>query len=168
MNGFPNVRITSFELPSDAPGGGINVALGTVLVSPSPIGVQLGTINLAISYDSVDLGVVSADNITLQSGDNDILLKGVLKPQSDPVALEKVGVLFSNYVSGKISQTTATGISAAPDGQNAIGWLSQGFESVQLHVDLAANGPMKIISAVNMGYLDLQFNQDSPYDPTVN
>ncbi|KAI9022193.1 hypothetical protein CLU79DRAFT_702427 [Phycomyces nitens] len=169
MNGFPNVRITSFQLPSDAPGGGINVELGTVLVSPSPIGVQLGTIKLGISYDSVDLGVVEAENITLQGGDNEILLKGVLKPQTDPVALEKVGVLFSNYVAGEISKTTATGISAAPDGQNAIGWLSQGFETVQLHVDLASGGgPMKIISAVNMGYLDLQFDQNTPYDPTLN
>ncbi|KAG2207252.1 hypothetical protein INT46_008870 [Mucor plumbeus] len=167
MNGFPNVKIESFELPGDDPAGGILVELGTVLTSPSPIGVQLGTIALAIGYDGVALGNVKAENVNLQKGENKILLKGTLVPQNDTNSLDKVGALFSNYVSGVISNTSATGISAAPDGVNAIEWLSEGFKTVQLNVALGAAEPLKIIKAVSMGYLDLKFDSANPYSPIV-
>lgn len=168
MDGFPNVKITSFQLPGDAPGGGIEVELGTALTSPSPIGVQLGTIALRIGYDGVVLGQVTAENVTLKEGENDILLKGVLVPQTDPTALSKVGVLFSNYVAGKVSQTTATGISCAPDGIHSIGWLSESFQTVQLNVGLGASQPLDIIKGVSMGYLDLKFSESTPYAPIAS
>ena len=167
MNGFPQVKINSFQLPGDAPGGGILVELGTVLTSPSPIGVQLGTIALGIAYDGVGLGTVTSDNVVLQKGDNNILLKGTLVPHNDTASLDKVGTLFSNYVSGVISNTSATGISAAPDGVHPIDWLSQGFQSVKLNVALGATEPLKIINAVSMGYLDLKFDPSNPYGPIV-
>ncbi|KAF7731541.1 hypothetical protein EC973_009305 [Apophysomyces ossiformis] len=168
MNGFPQVSIKSFQLPSDAPQGGINVELGTVLVSPSPIGVQLGTIKMGVGYDGVDLGLVAAENITLQKGENNIVLKGVLKKQTDQAALDKIGVLFSNYIAGKLSNTTATGLSCAPDGVNPVTWLSDGFKSVQLNVALAAPEPLKLINSVSMGYLDLKFSQNAPYAPVAS
>ncbi|KAI7859248.1 hypothetical protein BDC45DRAFT_553635 [Circinella umbellata] len=168
MGGFPEVSIQSFQLPGDDPNGGIKVELGTILTSPSPVGVQLGTIKMAIGYEGVDLGEVSADDITLVKGNNSILLKGTLKPQSDPTNLEKVGVLFSNYVSGKMSQTSAVGVSAAPDGTNSIGWLSEGFQSVRLNVGLGVDKPLEIIKSVNMGYLDLSFSPDTPYAPVLS
>lgn len=168
MNGFPEVSITSFQMPGDDPNGGILVELGTLLVSPSPVGVQLGTIKMEIGYDGVDLGTVSAENVTLAQGNNTINLKGTLKPQTDPTALDKVGVLFSNYVAGNMSQTSAVGLSAAPDGVNQIDWLSQGFQSVRLNVGLGAGAPLDIIKSVNMGYLDLKFSQDAPYSPILN
>ena len=168
MNGFPDVKINNFQMPGDDPAGGIKVQLGTVLVSPSPIGVQLGTIKLAIGYDGVSLGDVSAQGVTLKKGENNILLEGTLKPQNDSVALQKVGTLFSNYVAGVVSNTTAIGISCAPDGVNAIDWLSQGFQTVNLNVALGAGAPLKIINSVSMGYLDLNFNAAAPYAPIVN
>ncbi|KAI9493349.1 hypothetical protein BDB00DRAFT_823642 [Zychaea mexicana] len=168
MGGFPEVSIQSFELPGDDPNGGILVELGTILNSPSPVGVQLGTIKMAIGYDGVDLGEVTAEGINLAKGNNSILLKGTLQPQSDPANLEKVGKLFSNYVSGKMSQTTAVGVSAAPDGTNSIGWLSEGFQSVRLNVGLGVDKPLDIIKSVSMGYLDLAFSADQPYAPVLS
>ncbi|KAI8378360.1 hypothetical protein BD560DRAFT_348571 [Blakeslea trispora] len=168
MNGFPNVKINSFKLPADDPNGGILLELGTVLESPSPIGVQLGTIKMAIGYDGVPLGYVEGNNVNLVKGDNNILLKGSLKPQNDTASLEKIGVLFSNYVAGKLSNTTALGVSCAPDGTNPITWLSEGFKSVNLNVGLTAGSPLKIINGVNMGYLDLKFDQNSPYAPVAS
>lgn len=169
MNGFPNVKITSFQLPGDAPnGGGILVELGTVLTSPSPIGVQLGTITLGIGYQGVPLGVVSGENVNLQQGDNNILLKGTLIPHNDTASLDKIGTLFSNYMAGLSSNTSAVGISCAPDGVHPIGWLSEGFKTVQLNVALAADKPLNIIKGVNMGYLDLAFNAANPYSPALS
>ncbi|GAA5805058.1 hypothetical protein HPULCUR_010571 [Helicostylum pulchrum] len=168
MNGFPQVRINSFQLPGDAENGGILIELGTVLTSPSPIGVQLGTIEMNIGYDGINLGLVRANNITLQKGDNNILLSGIMKSQAnDPVAQEKVSTLFSNYLSGKVSNTTATGVSAAPNGKDPVEWLSEGLKSVVLNVALASEEPLKIINSVSMGYLDLNFNKDAPYSPAV-
>lgn len=169
MNGFPQVRINSFQLPGDSPTGGIIIELGTILTSPSPIGVQLGHIEMDMSYDGIDLGVVQADNVAIQKGDNNIVLKGTLKSQAnDPTAQQKVSTLFSNYIAGLVSNTTATGISAAPNGRDPITWLSEGLKSVVLHVALAADQPLKIINSVNMGYLDLAFNTDSPYSPSIS
>ncbi|CEG75653.1 hypothetical protein RMATCC62417_10662 [Rhizopus microsporus] len=169
MNGFPNVKITSFQLPGDAPnGGGILVELGTVLTSPSPIGVQLGTITLGIGYQGVPLGVVSGENVNLQQGDNNILLKGTLIPHNDTASLDKIGTLFSNYMAGLSSNTSAVGMSCAPDGVHPIGWLSEGFKTVQLNVALAADKPLNIIKGVNMGYLDLAFNAANPYSPALS
>ncbi|KAI8890227.1 hypothetical protein K501DRAFT_169158 [Backusella circina FSU 941] len=168
MNGFPDVKISSFQLPGDDPNGGILVELGTVLNSPSPIGVQLGTISLAIGYDGVSLGTVKADGVNLAQGDNNILLKGTLVPHNDTESLDKVGTLFSNYVSGVFSNTTAVGLSCAPDGVNPVGWLSDGFKTVQLNVALGVEQPLQIIKGVQMGYIDLKFDPSNPYSPTLN
>ncbi|CAO3649856.1 unnamed protein product [Mucor hiemalis] len=169
MNGFPQVKINSFQLPGDAVNGGIIIELGTVLTSPSPIGVQLGHIEMSIGYDGVDLGLVHADNVTLQKGDNNILLSGIMKSQAnDPVAQAKISTLFSNYIAGIVSNTTAKGVSAAPNGKDPIGWLSDGLSSVTLNVGLGADKPLKIMNSVSMGYLDLNFNKDTPYAPSVH
>ncbi|KAI8875227.1 hypothetical protein K501DRAFT_203069, partial [Backusella circina FSU 941] len=168
MNGFPDVRIDSFQLPGDAPGGGILMELGTILNSPSPIGVQLGTIVMAVGYDGINLGTVTAEGVNLRKGDNNIILKGTLIPQSDNASLAKVSTLFSNYVSGAISNTSAAGISCAPDGVNPITWLSEGFKTVNLNVALGAGAPLKIINGVSLGYLDLKFDANTPYAPTIN
>ncbi|KAG0746078.1 hypothetical protein G6F33_006884 [Rhizopus arrhizus] len=169
MNGFPNVKISSFKLPADAPnGGGILVELGTVLTSPSPIGVQLGTINMGIGYEGVSLGTVTGENVNLQKGDNTILLKGTLTPHNDTASLDKIGHLFSNYIAGVTSNTSAVGISCAPDGVHPITWLSEGFQSVQLNVALGAPEPLKIIHGVKMGYVDLAFDAANPYSPTLS
>ncbi|KAI8974103.1 hypothetical protein BDB01DRAFT_807607 [Pilobolus umbonatus] len=169
MNGFPNVKITSFQLPGDAPGGGISVELGTMLESPSPIGVELGTIALEIGYQGVKLGTVKGENIVLQQGENNLMLKGVLEPpaNNDTASLDKIGVLFSDYIAGKPSNTTAVGISCAPDGVNPVSWLSDGFKTVKLNVVLGSEQPLNIINAISMGYLDLKFDAANPYNPIV-
>ncbi|KAI8096238.1 uncharacterized protein BX664DRAFT_323438 [Halteromyces radiatus] len=169
MNGFKDVSIKTFELPSDNPNGGIDVKLGTVLVSPSPVGVQMGTIEMDMAYQGVNLGRVRAENVTLKQGPNEIPLTGVLIPQTDPAALEKVGNMFTTYVSGAVAQTSATGVSAAPNGKDSVDWLTNAFKTVQLNVGLSnAGGPLKMINAVNMGYLDLAFNANAPYAPVLS
>lgn len=156
-------------MPGDAPGGGIIIELGTVLTSPSPIGVQLGHIEMDIGYDGIDLGLVSADNVTLQKGDNNIVLKGTMKSQANDVnAQTKISTLFSNYIAGKVSNTTATGVSAAPNGKDPISWLSDSLKTVTLHVGLGAEQPLKIINSVSMGTLDLGFNKETPYAPNAS
>ncbi|KAI9306100.1 hypothetical protein BJ944DRAFT_178845 [Cunninghamella echinulata] len=169
MGGFKDVKIQSFELPSNAPQGGIIVELGTLMKSPSPISVQLGTIQLQIGYEGVQLGTVSAQNVTLKKGDNLIPLKGILIPQTNAQDLEKIGHMFSTYVSGGTAKTSAVGVSAAPDGHTQINWLTESFKSVLLNVGLSnQGGPLNIISAVNMGLLDMSFDAANPYRPVLS
>ncbi|ORX61810.1 hypothetical protein DM01DRAFT_1365756 [Hesseltinella vesiculosa] len=169
MNGFKQVRIQSFQLPSDAPQGGINVELGTVLTSPSPVGVEMGTITMDMYYEGVGLGRISADNVTLQKGDNNINLKGVLVPQTDPNALVKVGQMFTQYVGGQIAATSAIGVSTVLSNNVTVPWLNAAFQTVQLNVGLQnQGGPLQMIHAVSMGYLDLAFNGNSPYSPSLS
>ncbi|KAI8070949.1 hypothetical protein BC940DRAFT_345179 [Gongronella butleri] len=169
MGGFKDVSIKSFQLPSNAPQGGINVELGTMMNAPSPVGIELGTINLQIGYQGVNLGTVSASGVNLQQGGNLINLKGVIQPLNNTADLDKVGDMFSKYVSGGVAQTSAIGVSAAPDGTNSIGWLSEAFKSVSLNVGLQnQGGPLNIIHGVSMGYLDLGFNANNAYAPSIN
>ncbi|GAB5591805.1 hypothetical protein Unana1_06705 [Umbelopsis nana] len=165
MNGFPQVKITSFALPGDDPAGGIQVSLGTTLTNPSPIGVYLGTIALNIGYNGVYLGPVQAENVNLTNGDNNITLSGRLIPQTDPNNLAIVSDLFTRYIAGEVSNTTATGVSAAPDGHNPISWLSEGFKTVQLNVGLAAAEKLQLIHGVSLGDLDLVFTNQTAYSP---
>ncbi|KAJ2957136.1 hypothetical protein NQZ79_g7103 [Umbelopsis isabellina] len=168
MGGFPKVKITSFALPGDDPAGGIQVSLGTTLTNPSTIGVYLGTINLDIGYQGVYLGPVSASGVNLTSGDNNITLNGRLIPQTDANNLNTISQLFSNYVAGVPSNTTATGVSAAPDGVHSINWLTEGFKTVQLNVALAANEKLQLIHGVSLGDLDLAFTNQTAYSPITN
>jgi hypothetical protein len=165
MNGFPEVKITSFALPGDDPAGGIQVSLGTTLTNPSTIGVFLGTINLSIGYNGVYLGPVQATNVNLASGPNNITLNGRLIPQTDPNNLNVVSDLFTRYIAGEVSNTTATGVSAAPDGVHPVSWLSNGFKTVQLNVGLAATEKLQLIHGVSLGDLDLAFTNQTSYSP---
>ncbi|KAI9005448.1 hypothetical protein CLU79DRAFT_841094 [Phycomyces nitens] len=124
--------LQEFQHAQRFPSGGINVELGTVLVSPSPIGVQLGTIKMSIAYSGVTIGC--------------------LDPQTDANSLDKVSELFSAYMAGRISQTTAVGLSCAPNGVDTVGWLSEGFKTVSLNVALGSSEPMK----------------DAPYSPVLS
>lgn len=92
MNGFPQVEILKFDLPSDAPNGqGINLAIDTAMHNPSPIGVELGTVVLDISYQDVRLGQVRAAGASLKGMSLSILnLTGIMEPQSTPEGLAKV------------------------------------------------------------------------------
>ncbi|KAM3579635.1 hypothetical protein VKS41_008087 [Umbelopsis sp. WA50703] len=165
MDGFPEVKITSFALPGDDPAGGIQVSLGTALTNPSTIGVYLGTIMLDIGYQGVYLGPVSASNVNLAPGVNNITLNGRLIPQTSPDNLNVISDMFTRYVAGESSNTTATGVSAAPDGVNPVSWLTAGFKTVQLNVALASATKLQLIHAVDLGNLDLDFTNETAYSP---
>lgn len=92
MNGFPNVRILEFDLPSDAaPGQGINLVIDTAMNNPSPIGVTLGTIVLDIAYNGTNLGQVRANGASLLGSSESVLnLTGIMVPQTTPEGLATV------------------------------------------------------------------------------
>ncbi|KAG0342717.1 hypothetical protein BG000_002062 [Podila horticola] len=167
MNGFPQVEILKFDLPSDATNGqGINLVIDTAMHNPSPIGVELGTVVLDISYQNVRLGQVRAAGASLKGQSLSVLnLTGVMEPQSTPEGLAKVSELFSAYIAGKASQTTAKGVAVLPDGNNRVNWLSAGLEAMVLNVKLQSPVPLNIIKSIALGPMGMNFTGTSDYAP---
>ncbi|KAF9417140.1 hypothetical protein BGZ94_010027 [Podila epigama] len=170
MNGFPQVEILKFDLPSDAPNGaGINLAIDTAMHNPSPIGVTLGTVVLDISYQNIRLGQVRASGASLQGQSQSILnLTGIMEPQTTPEGLAKVSELFSAYIAGKASETTAKGVAVLPDGVNRVNWLSAGLESMVLNVKLQSPVPLNIIQSIGLGPMGMNFTGTDDYAPIAS
>ncbi|KAF8977331.1 hypothetical protein BGZ46_007471 [Entomortierella lignicola] len=170
MNGFPNVQILKFDLPSDASNGqGINMVIDTAMNNPSPIGVTLGTIVLDISYNGTTLGQVQATSANLAGNSQSVLnLTGVMVPQTTPQDLATVSSLFSSYIGGLTSETTARGVSVLPDGTNEVGWLSYGLKSMVLKVSLKAPAPLNIIQSIALGPMGMNWTNTDAYAPLAN
>ncbi|KAF9544267.1 hypothetical protein EC957_012230 [Mortierella hygrophila] len=170
MGGFPDVRILKFDLPSDAaPGQGINLVIDTAMNNPSPIGVTLGTIVLDIGFNGTALGQVRATGASLLGNSQSILnLTGTMVPQTTPEGLATVGSLFSAYIAGTNSETTARGVSVLPDGVNEVGWLSAGLKSMVLKVALQAPAPLNVIKSIALGPMGMNWTNTDAYAPLAN
>jgi hypothetical protein len=135
MNGFYNVQIQAFSLSGDltAPAeGGTTIQITALMQNPSPLGVQLGTVNFQIAYQNVVLGPISTTDFFLVPGNNLVQMSGKMSPQSDQNAINVISQLFTQYSSGQTINATITGVSAAPDGNDQISWLQPGIQSLVL------------------------------------
>lgn len=169
MGGFPNVKILKFDLPSDAPGGGIDLRIDTAMNNPSPIGITLGTIVLDISAGETKLGQVKATGASLLGKSNSILnLTGIMIPQTTPQDLAAVSSIFSAYIAGQSSETTARGVSVLPDGVNEVSWLSVGLKSMVLKVPLQSPEPLNIIKSIALGPMGMNWTNSDAYAPLAN
>ncbi|KAG0051481.1 hypothetical protein BGZ83_003725 [Gryganskiella cystojenkinii] len=170
MGGFPDVKILKFDLPSDAaPGQGINLVIDTAMNNPSPIGVSLGTLVLDIAYNGTQLGQVKATGASIMGNSQSILnLTGTMIPQTTPEGLATVSSLFSAYIGGGVSVTTARGVSVLPDGVNEVAWLSAGLKSMVLKVALQAPGPLNIIKSISLGPMGMNWTNTDAYAPLAN
>ncbi|KAF9163540.1 hypothetical protein DFQ26_002426 [Actinomortierella ambigua] len=167
MNGFPDVQILRFDLPSDAPNGqGVNLQIDTAMNNPSPIGITLGTIVLEISYENVVLGQVKANGAALSGKSQSVLnLTGIMVPQTTPEGLSVVSSLFSQYIAGNASITSAKGVSVLPDGTNEVAWLSSALKSMTLNVKLQSPTPLNIIKSIELGPMGMNWTGADAYAP---
>ncbi|KAF9930757.1 hypothetical protein FBU30_011293 [Linnemannia zychae] len=170
MGGFPQVQILRFDLPSDAPNGaGINLIIDTAMNNPSPIGITLGTIVLDIGFNGTALGQVRATGASLMGRSDSILnLTGIMTPQTTPEGLAMVSSLFSSYIAGQTSVTSAKGVSVLPDGVNEVGWLSKGLKSMSLNVPLTAPPGLNIIQSITLGAMGMNWTNTDSYAPLAN
>ncbi|KAF8925313.1 hypothetical protein BGZ47_003362, partial [Haplosporangium gracile] len=170
MAGFPGVQILKFDLPSDAAGGqGINLVIDTAMNNPSPIGITLGTIVLDIGFNGTALGQVRATGASLMGNSQSVLnLTGIMTPQTTPEGLATVSSLFSAYIAGGTSVTSAKGVSVLPDGVNEVGWLSTGLKSMALNVPLVAPPGLNIIQSITLGPMGMNWTNADAYAPLAN
>ncbi|KAF9909370.1 hypothetical protein EC991_008755 [Linnemannia zychae] len=170
MNGFNKITIKHFDLPSNAPDNlGAVVKLVTHMNNPSQIGITLGSIVLDLFYEGTHLGQVTAQNATILSGESEspLELEGVLYRQTLDQDLEHLSTLMSNYLGGRVTMTTARGVSVKPDGVNPVSWLSNGIMNLTLSVPLQSLVPLQTIHEVKVMDMGIAFNPATPYVPTV-
>ncbi|KAG0343775.1 hypothetical protein BG004_005003 [Podila humilis] len=170
MNGFSQVAIESFTMPSDAPNNtGAYVRLVTSMNNPSPIGMTLGTMVLDMFYAGTYLGQVTAKNAVLVGGSpSPLILEGLLFRQTNQTDLDNVSVLMSNFLAGKVTMTSAKGVSVKPDGVNEVSWLSYGLMALTLNVPLQSPVPLNVIRDIKINDMGMIFNQGTPYVPTAS
>ncbi|KAF9930021.1 hypothetical protein FBU30_000934 [Linnemannia zychae] len=170
MNNFGKISIKKFDLPSDAPNNqGAMIKLVTLMNNPSPIGMTLGSIVLDLFYNNTHLGQVTAQNATLLGGSESPLeLEGVLFRQIEAKKLTDLSVMMSNYLGGKVTNTTAKGVLVKPDGTNPVSWLSNGLTGLTLNVPLQSPDPLQIIQGIQAMDMGIAFPPATPYVPTVS
>ncbi|KAF9108577.1 hypothetical protein BGX29_010183 [Mortierella sp. GBA35] len=169
MNGFGKVTIDSFTMPGDAPGGGAYVRLVTSMNNPSPIGMVLGTMVLDMFYEGTFLGQVTARDAVLVGGSpSPLTLEGTLVRQVNQTDLDNVSVLMSNFLAGKVTMTSAKGVSVKPDGVTDVSWLSNGLLALTLNVPLQSPTPLNVIRDISIKDMGMVFNPATPFVPTAS
>ncbi|KAI0821788.1 hypothetical protein BC628DRAFT_1341231 [Trametes gibbosa] len=170
MNNFDqHIELLDFQLPSDAPEGGINFVAFTGLDNPSPFDVNLGTVTFDLLFQGLKLGSGSSMNTTISPGPNNITLSGRLVPQTGPSALASVSQLFTQYLNGEQSDVIARGQSSVQNNGAAVGWLSAGLQVLDLHVPFkAAGGAINPIKSIEIGDMALTFDARAPWGPVAN
>ncbi|KAG0001034.1 hypothetical protein BGZ79_005184 [Entomortierella chlamydospora] len=168
LSNFSNLKILKFDLPSDAPEGAL-VSISASVANPSPIGMTLGTITLDMNFETAYLGRVVAKNVTLVGGQPMILnLEGTLLKQTDPVHLQELSLLMSNYLGGIVTYASAQGVSVFPDGVNAVSWLTSAILATNMTVPLVAPSPLNVIQSLDIQDMGLVISPDAPWAPTAN
>ncbi|KAG0234550.1 hypothetical protein BGW42_006435 [Actinomortierella wolfii] len=171
MNGlsnFANVQLLSFDLPGEAPEGA-NIYIKAEIPNPSPIGMMLGTVTLDLSYKTAYLGRVVAKDVTLVGGQPMLLeCEGVLLKQTDPVHLQELSELISNYLGDIPAMASAQGVSVYPDGINQVSWITKAITTAKMTVPLKAVQKLDVIKDVSLNDMDLSLTAASPWTPTVS
>ncbi|KAF5351977.1 hypothetical protein D9756_007389 [Leucocoprinus leucothites] len=166
INSFSgHVQLVDFKLPSDNPAGGIDFEAVTQLNNTSPFVLALGTTVFNLNYDGVFLGSGTSTNTVIDTGLNNITLKGILQPVQNPADLPKVSTLFTNYLNGEASDVIASGQSTLQNDGSVIQWLSDGLQSLDLHVPFKSSIPINPIRTIDIGDMALTFSPDTPWTP---
>ncbi|KAG0344028.1 hypothetical protein BG004_004799 [Podila humilis] len=172
MNGlsnFSNLKILKFDLPGDAPNGaGALISISAAIDNPSPIGMNLGTLTLDMNFETAYLGQVVAKNVVLVPGKPMILnLEGTLLKQTDPIHLQELSTLFSNFLGNVVTKASAQGVSVFPDGINAVSWLTSAIVTTKLIVPLVSPEPLNVIQDLKIKDMGLYVRPENPWAPTT-
>jgi len=164
------LKILKFDLPGDSPdGNGALVSISASIANPSPIGMTLGTITLDMNFETAYLGRVVAKSVVLVGGQDMVLnLEGTLLKQTDPVHLQELSLLMSNYLGGIVTKTLAQGVSVFPDGVTDVSWLTSAVKAMTMTVPLVSPTPLNVIQGMNIQDMGLVIRPEAPWAPTAS
>ncbi|KAG0222447.1 hypothetical protein B0O80DRAFT_533138 [Mortierella sp. GBAus27b] len=169
LSNFSNLKILSFDIPSDAPNGaGALVSIQVSIPNPSPIGMSLGTLDIDMQLENAKLGRITAKNAMLVGGQPTILqFDGVINKQNDPIALQELSGMISNYLANSPTTAYGQGVSVLPDGVKSVSWITTAIVSTRMSIPLLPPTPLNVIKQVNIKDMNLVMNAQQPWAPMV-
>ncbi|KAG0272622.1 hypothetical protein BGZ95_011600 [Linnemannia exigua] len=169
LSNFANLKILAFDIPSDAPNGaGALASIQVAIPNSSPIGMSLGTMELDMKLKTAYLGRITAKNVKLIGGQETILhLEGTILRQTDPVALQELSSMVSNYLANTPTTAYGQGVSVLPDGVHPVSWITTAITSTKMSIPLLPPKPLSFIKKINISGLDLKMTPDQPWAPIV-
>jgi len=100
FDGLSTIQVDDLDLPGDAPQGrGILAEINATIHNPSILQIELGSVNLRLSYKDKHLGDLHTDNLFLGLGATHLPLTGVLRPED----VLSAGEFFSAYMGGHMA-----------------------------------------------------------------
>ncbi|KAF8940998.1 hypothetical protein BGZ58_003420 [Dissophora ornata] len=170
LSNFANLKILSFDIPSDAPNGaGALVSIKVSIPNASPIGMSLGTLVIDMNLKTAYLGRITARNATLIGGQPTILeLDGMINKQTDPVALQELSSMITNYLANSPTVAYGQGVSVLPDGVHNVSWITAAILSTKMTIPLLPPTPINVIKEVDIKDLSLVMTPEQPWSPTAS
>lgn len=132
MNGLKDVTVTSFALPGDDPSHhGIQLQIQVLLQNPTVAAMSgIGDITFAITFEGQEMGQVTAKNLALAPGPNNISLAGYIAPNAS--GLDAAAKFFAQYLQDKPSLIDCHAISSTRD----ILWVQKVVKSLKMQTNL--------------------------------
>ncbi|KAF8945259.1 hypothetical protein BGZ47_002974 [Haplosporangium gracile] len=169
LSNFANLKILAFDIPSDAPNGaGALASIQVSIPNSSPIGISLGTMELDMKLKTAYLGRITARNVRLVGGQETILhLEGTILRQTDPIALQELSSMVSNYLANIPTTAYGQGVSVLPDGVHPVSWITTAITSTKMSIPSLPPSPLNFIKQISIAGLNLKMTPDQPWAPIV-
>lgn len=131
--------------------------LNATLINPSIVSIEVGDLSMQIFYQNIKLGTVTAPNVTIYSGINQLQLQGRLDPPSSPNS-SAYSNLFSQYVGGFESQLS---VRASPLSASAPSWLLKAMDAIEIQVTFPGDvNPLSIVRRIDLQQVTIDFASD--------
>ena len=170
LTGFNNLKnavtITTYDLPSNDPAGGIHLTAEATIENPSQVGIQLSRFGTTAWRNNTDLGPVAAQGeFILQPLSRVTLpLAGRLQHQSSKHDLATLSQTFTDVVHGKTIPVQIHGEYAGP---SDVTWLNEGIKLLQISSHLPARH-FNVIKAIELNEMTLMFTEKSAWAPATS
>ncbi|KAK0542857.1 hypothetical protein OC846_006614, partial [Tilletia horrida] len=161
------VSISSFDLPSNDPAGGIHLDVKSTINNPSQVGITLSRFGINVNLpDGTFLGPeAAAETFTLAPGTTSPLtLSGRLVEQTTPAGQAALSNLFSQVVHGQSPQLIVNGDYAGPE---SVTWLNNAIKVLSIPVSLPPQN-FNVINAITLNQFSLFFTPPTTWAPETD
>ncbi|WFD49313.1 hypothetical protein GLX27_003993 [Malassezia furfur] len=170
LTGFNNLKnavtITTYDLPSNDPAGGIHLTAQAVINNPSQVGIQLSRFGTTAWRNNTNLGpVAAASSFVLHPlSTTSLPLSGRLQHQDNSHGLATLSQTFTDVVHGKTIPVQIHGEYAGP---SDVTWLNEGIKLLQISSHLPARH-FNVIKAIELNEMTLMFTEKSAWAPATS
>ncbi|KAF9969616.1 hypothetical protein BGZ73_007974 [Actinomortierella ambigua] len=169
LNSFSNMKLVSFDMPGEAPDrSGTLVKIVATIDNVSPMGLTLNNLTLDMGLKTAHLGRIHAQTFQMVGGQTStIVLEGTIVRQTDPVHLQELSDMISNFLANKPTPAQGQGVSVLTSEGTAISWLTAAITSTKIILPIVLPTPFKLIDKVVLKDMQLQMNEAAPWSPLV-